>query len=438
MIQPKVVIIGAGFGGLFTAKQLANKDVEVLVIDRNNYHLFTPLIYQVATCGLDVQDVAYPIRKIFAETDNIDFMLGDVRQILPDDNHLVVQVDGEERLVDYDYLVVAAGTVSNYFGNEQIAENSFSVKTVEDSVRLRTHILKLYERMDWGRDKYELDAIRTMVVVGGGPTGLETAGALHELYSHVLQKEYKPLKDVPARVILVEAMDSLLGPYPSNLQRRAKEQLEDIGVEVVMGRLVTEVHEDRVVLDNDDVIRTYTLVWAAGVKASPLAQMLNIELARGGRIPVEPNLRTRDFENIYAIGDIAYLEDENGKPYPQLIPVAQQQAKQTAKNLLKRIAGQEEEAFSYRDRGSMATIGRSRAVAWMFNRIQMSGYIAWLAWLGLHLVTLLGFRNRVSVFVSWVWNYFTYDRSARIILEYPTENETGVEAEDDSVQKLAS
>lgn len=436
MVQPKVVIIGAGFGGLFTARQLAGEDVEVLVIDRNNYHLFTPLIYQVATAGLDVQDVAYPIRKIFAENDNIDFMLAEVTDIQPDQKQLVVRADDEIRLIDYDYLVIAAGTSSNYFGNENIERHAFPLKTLENSIALRTHILKLYERLDWQRDRAELDAISTMVVVGGGPTGIETAGALHELYTHVLREEYKPLKDVPARVILVEAMDSLLGPYPTRLQQRAKEQLESIGVEVILGQMVQNVYDDHIVLASGDVIRTYTLVWAAGVKASPLATALNVELARGGRIPVEGNLEVLGLENVFAIGDISYLEDANGRPYPQLIPVAQQQAKLLAKNLMRRMKGKQEKVFRYFDRGSMATIGRSHAVAWIFNRVQISGYLAWLAWLGLHLVTLLGFRNRVSVFINWVWNYFTYDRAARVIVDYT--DEVSVTEESRASERLAS
>jgi NADH dehydrogenase len=419
MIQPKVVIIGAGFGGLFMARQLAKEDLEILVIDRNNYHLFTPLLYQVATCGLNVHDVAMPTRQIFAQEDNIDFMLAEVTDVQPEQKQIVVHAENEIRTIGYDYLVVAAGAVTNYFGNEAIEQHAFSLKSMEDAVRLRNHIIRLYESLDWRRDKYALDAISTMVVVGGGPTGIETAGALYELYSHVLQKEYTPLKKVPARVILVEAMDRLLGPYPDKLQQSAYKQLESLGVEIILGQMVKEVYEDRVILSGGEEIRSHTLVWAAGVKASPLAKMLNVELQRGGRVPVEPTLEVTGMENVYAIGDIAYLIDQKtGRAHPQVIPVAQQQAKRAANNILSRINGKEQKAFVYKDKGSMATIGRSRAVAWIFNKIQMSGYFAWLAWLGLHLMTLLGFRNRASVFINWIWNYTTYDRAARVVLNY--------------------
>ena len=421
MVQPKVVIIGAGFGGLFTARQLAGEDVEVLLIDRNNYHLFTPLIYQVATAGLDVQDVAYPIRKIFADNENIDFLLAEVTGIQPEQKQVMVRVEDELQQVDYDYLIVAAGTTSNYFGNDDIEKYGYPLKTLQDSLALRTHILKMYERLDWQHENDNLDAIATMVVVGGGPTGIETAGALHELYTHVLRDEYKALRNVPARVILIEARDALLGPYPERLQQRAKEQLEGVGVEVILGEMVSEVYDDHIVLGNGEVIHTHTLVWAAGVKASPLASALGVELARGGRIPVDPNLAVIGLEDVFAVGDLAYLEDENGQPYPQLIPVAQQQAKLVGKNLLRRLKNEPEQTFTYFDRGSMATIGRRRAVAWIFNKVQVSGYPAWFAWLGLHLITLMGFRNRMSVFVNWVWNYFTYDRSARVLMEYPVE-----------------
>ncbi|MEO0560805.1 MAG: NAD(P)/FAD-dependent oxidoreductase [Chloroflexota bacterium] len=429
MIQSKAVIIGAGFGGLFTARQLADKDVEVLLIDRNNYHLFTPLIYQVATCGLDVQDVAYPIRQIFAETDNVDFMLGEVTDIQADQKQIVVHTAGETRTVDYDYLVVAAGAVSNFFGNENVEKNGFALKNIDDAVRLRNHILKQYEAMDWSEGPQNFDALRTMVVVGGGPTGLETAGALHELYTHVLQKEYKPLRNLPARVVLVEAMDHVLAPYPKRLQESARKQLESMGVEVRLGELVKDVHEDRVILNSGEEIQTTMLVWAAGVKASPLARMLDVELARGGRIPVKSSLETVQLEQVYAIGDIAYLEDENGRPYAQQIPVAQQQAKLVAENLIARINGEDEKPFKFVDKGTMATIGRRRAVAWIFNKVQLSGYIAWLGWLGLHLITLLGFRNRLSVFVNWIWNYMTYDRAARVIMEYPKSHKLVAMAE---------
>ena len=255
-------------------------------------------------------------------------------------------------------------------------------------------------------------ALTTLVVVGGGPTGLETAGALYELYKHVLADEYcSPGKDLRGRVILIEMLDHLLDPYPERLQKAAYRQLENLGVEVILGTRVEHVEPDRVVLADGRVIPTYTLIWSAGVKASPLAEMLGVELARGGRVPVRPTMQLLDDDDVYVVGDMAYLEDPDGQPYPMLIPVAKQQGKLAAKNILRQQKGAALETFRYHDRGIMATIGRSRAVAWIYYKIPLTGFIAWLAWLGLHLITLLGFRNRLNVFINWVWNYLTWDRS---------------------------
>lgn len=420
--RPKVVIIGAGFGGLFTARHLARRDVDVLLIDRNNFHTFTPLIYQVATCGLEVDDVAYPVRKIFRDDKNIDFMLGEVLAIDGEAHAIEVRTNGNTRTVSYDYLVVAAGSATNYFGNEKMPQYAFGLKEMEDAVVLRNHMLRMFEKADWIKDPAKREAMTTLVVVGGGPTGLETAGALKELYDHVLRHEYRRLQDVPVRVVLVEAMPNLLGPYPSELQESAKKQIESIGVEVILNTSVEDVTDDSVRLSDGRIIPTYTLVWAAGVKASPLARMLNVELARGGRIPVQPTMEVIGMENVYAVGDNAYLEKEDGRPYPQLIPVAQQQAKLAARNILNVIAGKPQGTFTYFDKGTMATIGRSRAVVWAFNRFKMTGWFAWFAWLGLHLVTLMGFRNRMRVFINWMVNYMTYDQAARVIMEYKTED----------------
>jgi NADH dehydrogenase len=277
--------------------------------------------------------------------------------------------------------------------------------------------LKLFEKATWSDDQSLRDALTTMVVVGGGPTGLETAGALSELYNKVLKQEFDKGVSLKARVILVEATDRLLAPYPERLQKSAKKQLESIGVEVITNIAVESLGEDFVQLSNGDTIGTYTLVWSAGVKASPVAKMLDIELARGGRIPVSDMLEVVGRDSHFAVGDISYILDKSGNAYPQIIPVAQQQGELVAKNIIRRIKSEPDQTFVYRDRGSMATIGRSRAVAYLFNRIQLSGYLAWITWLTLHLMWLLGFRNRLNVFVNWVWNYFTYDRSVRIILE---------------------
>ncbi len=417
--MPRVIIIGAGFGGLFTARHLANTDVDVLLIDKNNYHTFTPLIYQVATCGLEAEEVAYPVRKIFRNNPNVDFMLGEVTEVDAERKLVRAKTNGTSREEAYDYLVVAAGSETNFFGNDALAQRSFGLKDLNDAMVLRNHILRLFEKASWTDDDQYKRALTTMVVVGGGPTGIETAGALYELYNSVLHREYHNLGGLNARVILVEATDTLLRPYPEKLRKSALEQLRSIGVEVMLEKMVESVEKDRVLLKGGEAIDTYTLVWAAGVQAWGFVFVVGVELARGGRIPIKPTIEVEGLDGVYALGDIAYLEDPDGNPYAQQIPVAQQQAKLAAKNILRRVANEPEETFVFFDKGTMATIGRSRAVAWVYNRIQMTGFLAWVAWLGLHLITLLGFRNRVQVLINWMWNYLAFDRVARVILEAP-------------------
>jgi len=412
--RPRIVIVGAGFGGLYAAQTLAGQDVDVLLIDRQNYHTFTPLLYQVATCALDPSDIAYPIRQIFAKKRNIHILMGLVDGI--DSEARTVSVQLEDARVDepYDYLIVAAGSVTNYFGNDTVERLSFPLKELDDAIVLRNHILQQFENAASSTDDDERNAATTLVVVGGGPTGIETAGALHELYNDVLKNDFPELER--AQVILVEATDKLLIPYPEALRQSALAQLQSLGVRVILNTSVTEVGDGYVKLADGQQIATYTLVWAAGTKGAPAAQLLDLPLQRGGRVPARPTMEVIDRERIYVVGDMAYLEDPDGHPYPMLIPVAKQEGMLAARNILRRIDGEAEETFEYHDRGIMATIGRSRAVAWIFNRISLTGYLAWVAWLFLHLLWLLGFRNRISVLVNWVWNYLTYDRSVRLIL----------------------
>jgi NADH dehydrogenase len=416
--RPTVIIIGAGFGGLNAAKKLAGADVDVLMIDRHNFHLFTPLLYQVATSGLDPSEIAYPVRGIFRDADNIHFLMGSVEAIDTDRQTVTVRTEHRTTEERYDYLIVAAGSKPNYFGQNAIREQAFDLKTLWDAVTLRNHILRSFEQAAWIDDPAEREALTTMVVVGGGPTGLETAGALYELVRHVLRREYHDgLPETPGRVVLVEMQDHVLNPYPPRLQRAAYRQLESLGVEVILGNRVVEAGPDHIRLADGTAIGTHTLVWSVGVRGATLAERLGVPLKAANRVPVLPTLQVEGLPGVYAVGDIAHLEDSRGEPYPMLIPVAQQQGRLAARNILRRLKGEPERPFKYFDRGLMATIGRSRAVAWIFNRVQLTGFIAWLAWLGLHLITLIGFRNRLNVFVNWVWNYLTYDRSVRIILQ---------------------
>lgn len=415
-LLPKVIIIGAGFGGLFAAKALADEQVEVVLIDKNNYHTFTPLLYQVATCALDPSEIAHPVRTIFVKNDNIKFLLGELTGIDDKQKEITLKTEKQNRKLNYDFLILACGSQTNYFGNQEIQKNSFDLKSLSDAVDLRNHVLRLFERAAWIEDPSQREAMLTFVVVGGGPTGIETAGALYELYNHVLDREF-PNEDLHARVVLVEKEHSLLNSYPDKLRASAKKQLESLGVEVILGSAVVTKSLYEVVLEDGTVIPSHTMVWSVGVKGSPIANLLGVRLGPGNRVKVFPTMQVEGLNSIYCIGDMCYLTDKNGKPYPQVSPVAQQQAKLAAKNILAELSESELSNFEYQDRGSMATIGRSRAVAWLFNRIPISGFLAWLAWLGLHLVTLIGFRNRLNVLVNWLWNYLTYDRSVRIILE---------------------
>ncbi len=415
--NPRILIIGAGFGGLFAARTLVNKAVDVLLIDRSNFHTFTPLLYQVATCALDPSEISYPVRTIFRKARNIGVLLGEITAVDPATRHITIQTPAGPRRESYDYLILATGSTPTYFGNDTFRANAWELRTLEDAIHLRNHILGQFEQAVWSQEPAEVEAMTTIVVVGGGPTGLETAGAIYELYNHVLTREYSQ-RQLHARVVLVEMQQRLLAPYPDALQEAARQQLESLGVEVLLGNAVAEVQADGVVLGDGTRIATRTLVWAAGVRASPVVDMLGVPVAQGRRLPIDPYTRVVGLERVYAVGDMTYLEDETGNPYPMLIPVAQQQGVLAAGNILADIDGRSPKPFRYHDRGIMATIGRRRAVAWIYNRIPLRGYIAWLAWLFLHLMTLLGFRNRLSVFLTWVWNYFTYDRSVRIILRH--------------------
>lgn len=424
----RVVIVGAGFGGLNVAKALRKAPVDILLVDRNNFHTFTPLLYQVATCGLDPSDIAYPVRGIFRGQANLRFLLGTVSAVDTAAKTVTIAAHEGTSVEPYDYLVLAAGTVTSYFGNTEIGQISFDIKTLEGSLELRNHVLRQFEAAAWSHDPHVRRAMTTMVVVGGGATGIETAGALFELYSFVFKREYPQIADLEPKVILIEATDALLAPYPDRLRAAAVRQLESMGVEVRLGVKVTHAEPGAVILSDGTTIETFTLVWAAGVEGSPLARSLGVPLERGGRVPVNADLTAIGLDGVYVIGDLAYLIDPTtGQPHPQVIPVAIQQAKTAAGNIIAALEGRAPKPFKYFDKGMMATIGRSRAVAWPFNRVQLTGYVAWLTWLVLHLLWLLGFRNRLSVLLNWVWSYFTYDRSVKIIVN-PAERQRAVKA----------
>jgi NADH:ubiquinone reductase (H+-translocating) len=402
-VVPKVVVIGAGFGGLEVARGLRGAPVDVTLLDQHNFHTFQPLLYQVATAGLNAADVAYAVRGRFHGQRNLRFQQGRVTGI--DWAGRTVLVEGEPP-VPFDELVLAAGTTVSYFGTPGAPQHGFPLYTLHDSVRLRNHIIERFETTD--RDRSELDrGGLTFVVVGGGPTGVETAGALAELFAMVFRKDYPDLDVSRSRVVLVEMQDHLLAPFAPSSRRHALESLQARGVEVRLGTKIASVDADWVTFADGEVLPCQTLIWAAGVQANPLAEAIDVAQDRGGRIVVDEALRVRDRAGVWAIGDVAAAKDGKGRLLPQLAPVAMQSGRHVAAQIRRRLDGKPATAFRYRDKGTMATIGRRAAVAELPGRIRLSGGLAWLAWLGLHLWFLVGSRNRLSVFLNWAWNYIT-------------------------------
>ena len=415
----RVVIVGAGFGGLAAARALAAAPVEVTLVDRNNFHTFQPLLYQVATSGLASADVAYPVRGIVARQENLAFRQAAV--IGADLNARVLHLQHEDHEVEdlpYDHLIVAAGATTNTFGIPGVDRHGFPLYNLADAVRLRNHVLERFEAADAEPALLDEGAL-TLVVVGGGPTGVEVAGALSELFQ-VLRKDFRQLDVGRARVVLVEMADSLLGPFSGRSQAHARGALEERGVEVRTGTQVARVRETQVTFADGEELAAHTLVWAAGVQANPVGAALGLRTGRGGRIEVGPDLAVVDRPGVWAIGDVAAIVDPKGGSgalLPQLAPVAMQSGRHVARQICCLAAGRPVPTvpFRYRDKGTMATIGRSRAVAELPLGIKLRGFPAWLAWLGLHLVMLAGFRNRISVFANWAWNWLTYDRGPRLI-----------------------
>ena len=402
----RVVVIGAGFGGLRVVRGLANADVDIVVVDAHNFHTFQPLLYQVATAGLDTDDIAYPIRGIFRRQKNASVRVAAVTGI-DLDRRLVETSRGEP--LDFDTLVVAAGTVSHDFGIPGVADHALPLKSVADSVAIRDHVLATFEHATFDDDvARRLD----VVVCGGGPTGVEMAGGLTELYDRVLSKDYPGLPVAEARITLVEAVDRVLNTFDESLSARAEATLCTRDVEVITGVPIAGIEAGVVHLDDGRRIEAGTIVWAAGVRAAPVADMLGVELGKAGRVVVGPDLSVPDHPNVYAIGDIAVDPD---RPLPQVAQPAIQGGKHVARQIERRLAGEPTERFEYTDKGSMATIGRNQAVAELPGGLKLSGPVGWLAWLGLHLVYLMGFRNRLNVLVNWTWNYLTYDRASRLL-----------------------
>ncbi len=411
-VVPKVVVVGAGFGGVEVARNLAGVPVDITIVDRHNYRTFQPLLYQVATAGLNAADVAHPVRGLFHGQRNVAFRQADVIGV--DWDARLVHLAGQPDL-PFDHLVVAGGASVTYFGTPGAAEHGFPLYTLADSVTLRNHVIERFEAADVDRGAIDGGAL-TFVVVGGGPTGVETAGALAELFAMVVRKDYPRLDVSRARVVLVEMQDHLLGPFAEPSRHHALDTLRTRGVEVRLGTKVASVGPDAVTFADGEVLPCQTLVWAAGVQANPLAAALDVPQERGGRISVEDDLRIVGRPGGWAVGDIAAARDRHGEVLPQLAPVAMQAGRHAARQITRLLEGRPTEAFRYRDKGTMATIGRRAAVAELPGRIRLRGAPAWLAWLGLHLVFLVGTRNRASVLLNWAWSYLTWDRGPRLVL----------------------
>ena len=409
---PKVVVVGAGFAGLEVARHLSGRPVDITLIDRHNFHTFQPLLYQVATAGLNAADVANVVRGMFHGQANLRFRQATVTGV--DWDRRTVLLEGHAA-VPFDHLVLAGGATVTHFGTPGAAEHGFALYTLADAVRLRNHIVERFETAAAdGADASAGDL--TFVVVGGGPTGVETAGALAELFAMVFRKDYPELDVSRARVVLVEMQDHLLGPFSARSRRHALDTLTSRGVEVRLGTAVAEVTPDMVVLADGEILPCRTLVWAAGVTASPLVGRLGLEQGRGGRAVVAADLSVPGHRGVWAVGDLAAATDRAGVLLPQLAPVAMQAGRHVARQITRLADGKATEPFRYRDKGTMATIGRRAAVAELPGGIRLRGGPAWLAWLGLHLVFLVGKRNRASVLLNWAWNYATWDRGPRLLL----------------------
>jgi NADH:ubiquinone reductase (H+-translocating) len=406
---PHVVVVGGGFGGLYAARVLAGKPVRVTLLDRRNHHLFQPLLYQVATAALNASDIAAPLRSVLRRAENITVLMAQVDRVDLADRCLVLD-RGEIR---YDAVILAVGASHSYFGHEDWEQYAPGLKSLEDALEIRRRVLLAYELAEREHDAAEREALLTFVVVGGGPTGVELAGALAEIARRTIARDFRSIDPTAARVLLLEGGPRVLAAFPEPLSRRAQESLERIGVEVRTRSIVTQVTADAVWLGGEQ-IRTRTVLWAAGVAASPLNRTLGVALDRSGRVSVEPDLSIPGHPEAFAIGDMSVVRDTSGTALPGLAPVAMQQGARAADNVLRRLSGRPTRPFRYHDRGIMATIGRAAAVA-DIRGLRLSGLIAWLAWLLVHITFLIGFRNRLLVLFEWAWAYVSWHRGARLI-----------------------
>jgi NADH:ubiquinone reductase (H+-translocating) len=412
----RVVIVGGGFGGLFAAKALANAPVHVTLVDKRNHHLFQPLLYQVATAGLNPSDIAYPIRSILRRQANTTVLLGEVTDI--DTAARTVTLDGRDQL-GYDRLILATGATHAYFGNDSWAEHAPGLKTIEDALEIRRRVLMAFEAAEREPGLVERESLMTFVVVGAGPTGVELAGAIIEIALRTLAKDFRSIDPSTARVVLVEGLDRVLSTYPESLSAKATSQLRRLGVEVRTGCSVTGI-DDHGIDTTTGRIEARTVLWAAGVAASPLARCLDTSFDRAGRVVVNADLSVPGHPEILVVGDLASAKGSSDRPVPGVAPAAMQAGRHAANVVLADLGNRPRPAFRYRDKGSLATIGRSSAVANFPGLPGFSGFPAWVLWWLIHLLYLVGFRSRLLVWFGWAWQWLTFQRGARLITGVPT------------------
>lgn len=408
--QPHVVIVGAGFGGLQAAKSLAKAQVKVTVIDTNNFHLFQPMLYQVATAGLSPADIASPVRQVLQHQSNTEVLMAEVTGVHVDEQRVLMG----DQSISYDYLILATGATSNYFGHDEWRKLAPSLKSIDDAIVVRDKVLSAFEAAEREHDEEKRKALLTFVLVGGGPTGVELAGAVAELTHKALAGEFRHIRPDSARIILVEGKDRIMPSFPASLTKKARAKLNAMGVEIRSGLHVESVKSDGVMI-GDQHVATENVIWTAGVKASPAGQWLNAQTDHDGRVKVQADLTLPGHKNIFVLGDTA-LALQNGKPLPGLAPVAIQEAKYVASVIEDRAAHKEHpQPFHYFDKGTMATVGRSFGVV-DIGFLHFTGFLAWLTWLVVHILFLIGARNRLMVLLQYAWSYFTYQRGVRIIL----------------------
>jgi len=408
----RVVIVGGGFGGLYCARALARAPVTITLVDRKNYHTFQPLLYQVATAALSPGDIASPIRSILRRFENVEVLLGEVVGFELDQRRVMLKDGGE---LAYDYLVVAPGAQHSYFGHDEWEPAAPGLKTIEDALELRRRVLLAYEVAERKAVLSEDPGPLNFVIVGAGPTGVEMAGAIAEIAARTLAKDFRKIQTTRSRVLLLEGAPRVLPTYPEDLSQKAEQQLRDLGVEVRTSAMVSDVEPGSIRL-GDEVIPATVTVWAAGVAASSLGRMLSSNTDRAGRVLVQNDCSLPQHPEVFVIGDLALFKDEHGKPLPGVAQVAIQQGRAVANNIEREIKGRPREPFHYKDLGNLATIGRAAAVADIFG-VHLSGLIAWVVWLFIHILWLIGFRNRLLVMVNWTWAYFASQRGPRLITE---------------------